>query len=561
LSIANQSYEKSFEPVKDAALKNPEAEYFTIEEFRALGMQSGLDFDKGEAVEVLDKSPNGWWLGKIGGQEGWIPSSYVQKRVKIQKGNSTAPKPDRPQPPSAKSVSEVKPESSNMPYFKNDLTAALTSMTLKSSAGQQSTKELYAAVSDFEDSSDGVVSLREGDVVEVKDKSEVEWWLVRMNGKEGWAPSSYLTKREQKESPPCRPKPPPTKNSIELSSTQKANAKQAGPPPVPDTKPVPSHKTNGKPALPLVPNTKPTSSPKPSAKPTPPTVPSGKPVSSRKASTKPAPPPVPNTKPSFSQKPNVKPAIPTLPSAKPVPSLKPKSDSLQSQKHKHKPVFPLKPIKKPSPVMNRKDDEKPKKQIGKLNTALFESKLPMLTPQHDDKPNQPEILGKRALPTTAKPKNAPGKSTTSQCVAIATYTNTDKDDISFGEGEVFDFLDDSGSGWWLVKTREGQEKWAPASYLEMKTSTVDMATKNNIPVRRDPPKPPVKPDPLKKPVSSKPAKQLYVAMATFCEDDEASISFQEGDTMEVVEQDDGGWWMVKIGDATGWAPSNYLQPM
>lgn len=573
MSIGNRSYEKSFEPVKEKSLINTEAEYVTIGDFHAVDIQSGLSFDKGEAVKILDKSPNGWWLGKIGAHEGWIPSSYVQKRNKSQKAKPYSPKPERPQQPRTKSISEIKPESSNSPDLKSDLNSALNSMRLRSSttgepsepAGQSSTKEVYAAVSDFEDSSDGVVCLKEGDVVEVLDKSEGEWWLVKLNGKEGWAPSSYLTKKEVKNSPPCKPKPPASKPSSSSRSTskpafpsvpslkpvslQKTNVKPL-PPPVPSGKPTTLRKTDGKPTPPPVPSAKPTPVQKPFAKPSPPY--KRKPGVPQKTTAKPGLPPVPSTKPSVTQKP----IPPPVPNAKPVPSTKPQTSSLKNQPHK--PVFPLKPVKQNPPVKNKKEDDaenRPKK-IGKLNTALFESKIPMLAPQLDDTPKEAEIPTKKLPPATEKPtKNEPTKPAASQCVATATFTNTDQDGLCFSEGDLFDFLEDSGSGWWLVKTRDGREGWAPASYLEMKTSgnSTPNANQTNIPQRREPPK---------RPDSSKTAaKQLYVAMATFCEDDETSISFQEGDTIEVLQQDDGGWWMVKINDETGWAPSNYLQPL
>ncbi|XP_031561245.1 SH3 and PX domain-containing protein 2A-like [Actinia tenebrosa] len=592
-SIANQSYEKHFEPVKETAAIHSEAEYVTIGDFRAVDIQSGLSFDKGEAVEILDKSPNGWWLGKIGGHEGWIPSSYVEKRNRSQKGNVVTPKPDRPQLPSSRlSISEIKPETSQSPDLKSDLNIALSSMRLKSCAasepaepsGQSSTKEMYAAVSDFEDSSDGVVCLKEGDVVEVVDKSEGEWWLVRLNEKQGWVPSSYLTKQEIKNSPaPRRPKPPASKPSSSSQgaskpalpaipsskpvSSQKMNKKPLLPS-VPsgkpgtlrktDGKPLPSpvlsgkpatlQKTNGKPTPPPVPSAKPTLAQKPKAKPSPHPVPKGKPAFPQKTTAKPVPPPVPSTKPSVSQK----------PMALPVSSRNPQRDSLQNQQHK--PVFPLKPVKQNSPVSNKKDDNinRPKK-IGKLNTALFESKIPIFAPQLDETPKQAETPSKKIPPTTEKPtRNEPAKPSASQCVAIAAFTNTDQDGLSFSEGDLFDFLEDSGSGWWLVKTQAtNREGWAPSSYLEMKTpdNITPIANQTNRPQRRDPPDPPKRPD------SSKPAKQFYVAIATFCEDDETSVSFQEGDTIEVLQQDDGGWWMVKVNDETGWAPSNYLQPL
>ncbi|KAK3749617.1 hypothetical protein QZH41_012955 [Actinostola sp. cb2023] len=485
LSISNRSYERSFEPVKEPKLLSPEAEYFTLGEFRAIDIQSGLDFDKGEAIEVLDKSPNGWWLGKIAGQEGWIPSSYIGKRQKSDKESSTSSKPKRPEPPSVQRLSEATSEKQQA-GFKNDLVAALGSVTLKKNSeptapvAQQPGKELFVAISSFEDNSEGVVSLREGDVVEVVDKSEGEWWLVRFNDKQGWTPSSYLKQRTG----PLETRPKLLDSKV-------------------------------------------------------------------------------NTKP------------------KPVPEQKPKVQILHNQHNK--PAFPVKPVKKYLPaVVGPKDDPKlagplPTKKIGKLNTALLESKIPIVPPQPEKKPHQSD---KSKLPIPPPKPLAPRQTTVSECIAIASYVHNG---VSFNKGETFQFLEDSGSGWWLVKTKDGHEIWAPVRYLEMISVEKDNAIERKKLTRREPPPPPttkpagskpVKPDPPKpakhdfpKPVrpepprkTAKPPKQLHVAIATFADDDEGSVSFQEGDTMEVMEQHDGGWWFVKVGDECGWVPSNYLRP-
>ena len=47
-------------------------------------------------------------------------------------------------------------------------------------------------VADFAAEDKGEISLRCGDVVEVVNQQQADWWLVRQNGEEGWAPSSYL---------------------------------------------------------------------------------------------------------------------------------------------------------------------------------------------------------------------------------------------------------------------------------------------------------------------------------------------------------------------------------
>ncbi|EPQ60451.1 myosin-1 [Gloeophyllum trabeum ATCC 11539] len=64
-------------------------------------------------------------------------------------------------------------------------------------------EDLYRATYAF-DGQEGEVSLVKGDVVEVVEKEDNGWWLVKKNGQEGWAPSSYL------ELVPPKPKAAPT---------------------------------------------------------------------------------------------------------------------------------------------------------------------------------------------------------------------------------------------------------------------------------------------------------------------------------------------------------------
>jgi len=39
-----------------------------------------LSFSKGDLIQILEKHESGWWLGSIDGNEGWVPSSYLEER-------------------------------------------------------------------------------------------------------------------------------------------------------------------------------------------------------------------------------------------------------------------------------------------------------------------------------------------------------------------------------------------------------------------------------------------------------------------------------------------------
>ncbi|OAD08469.1 hypothetical protein MUCCIDRAFT_116620, partial [Mucor lusitanicus CBS 277.49] len=52
---------------------------------------------------------------------------------------------------------------------------------------------------------------------------------------------------------------------------------------------------------------------------------------------------------------------------------------------------------------------------------------------------------------------------------------------------------------------------------------------------------------------------LYKAIYPFQPQEEGEVSFQKGDTMEIVEKDENGWWLARINGKDGWVPSNYLE--
>lgn len=71
-------------------------------------------------------------------------------------------------------------------------------------------KPMYKALYDFATSNDGEMGLSAGELVEVTQKEEGGgWWLVKKNGVEGWAPSTYLEYVPPKPKPvPAAPAPP-----------------------------------------------------------------------------------------------------------------------------------------------------------------------------------------------------------------------------------------------------------------------------------------------------------------------------------------------------------------
>lgn len=163
---------------------------------------------------------------------------------------------------------------------------------------------MYRAKFAFE-GQEGEMSLKKDDVVELVEKDDNGWWLVKMDGVEGWAPNNYLElvppKAVSAPPPPPRSRPAPTTTpKISLTSVV-ADASSKPVSVFPGMQPSNGSATPWK--KPLTADTTPASSRPSSAigsKPPPP------------VAAKPKPPVIP-VKPSVSAKGPAKPPIPTAP--------------------------------------------------------------------------------------------------------------------------------------------------------------------------------------------------------------------------------------------------------
>ena len=413
--------------------KTPEVEYFTLGDFRSMAIDGALNFSEGVSVEVLDKAPNGWWLGKIGGQEGWIPSSYLGKRGKESPsqeipGLGKQQKERRHQRDSAKRM-----DSNGESHLTNSVSNILK---LSSDGKSENHGKTFVTLADYESNIDGGLSCKKGEIAHFIDNKD-GWSYVKIQGKEGWMPSSYLANCSERKSTTTRP--------------------------------------------------------------------------------------VPKLKPSIAGKSHV----PSTPQEKHV-------SSVQETRPALVPAKSVKPAIKQTPVPEKPD------RPGRPQIAL-RPKFPTPNVIHS-----PSIVQKNV---TEKKKII--------CRAVESFDSANRDSLSFCKGDEFELLEDSGSGWWLVKGKDGLEGWAPASYLETVPIKPVVPAKPVKPVK---PVKPAKPDLQKGNKST--GKAVFVALAEYVdEDDGDTISFKKGDQMEVLEMDEGGWWLVKIGDKSGWAPSNYLKAL
>ncbi|KAI1903058.1 hypothetical protein AGOR_G00023280 [Albula goreensis] len=183
---------------------------------------------------------------------------------------------------------------------------------------------------------------------------------------------------------------------------------------------------------------------------------------------------------------------------------------------------------------------------------------------------------------------------------IYPYTARDRDEINLVKGATVEVIQKNLEGWWKIRY-QGQEGWAPASYLKKadiltqklaagaaahaSTNDLDGFSKQNAakenrdnqkdqkiapfneskrkvglrqrpPPRRDLtiprgvnlPKPPIPPQ----------VEEEYYTIADFQTTIPDGISFQAGVKVEVIEKNSSGWWYIQIEDKEGWAPITFI---
>ncbi|NWU33226.1 SPD2B protein, partial [Hylia prasina] len=196
---------------------------------------------------------------------------------------------------------------------------------------------------------------------------------------------------------------------------------------------------------------------------------------------------------------------------------------------------------------------------------------------------------------------------------IYPYTARDQDEMNLDKGAVVVVIQKNLEGWWKIRY-QGQEGWAPASYLRKgngdvfppklgsgssaPSSALDLdglsrqqgqvvtsrdkdglgAPRDGRPEsralpsadgRRKSPKMRQRPPPrrdltiprglnLPKPPVPPQVEEEYYTIADFQTTIPDGISFQAGMKVEVIEKNLSGWWYIQIEEKEGWAPATFI---
>ncbi|KAG8551522.1 hypothetical protein GDO81_004142 [Engystomops pustulosus] len=122
---------------------------------------SEISLKAGELVDVIEKNESGWWFVSTAEEQGWVPATYLDS----QSGT--------------KDDSEI-------------------------NTSKSGDEEKYITIQPYISQGKDEIGFEKGVTVEVIQKNLEGWWYIRYQGKEGWAPASYLKKA--KDELPCRKK-------------------------------------------------------------------------------------------------------------------------------------------------------------------------------------------------------------------------------------------------------------------------------------------------------------------------------------------------------------------
>jgi len=113
-------------------------------------------------------------------------------------------------------------------------------------------------------------------------------------------------------------------------------------------------------------------------------------------------------------------------------------------------------------------------------------------------------------------------------------------ELSGKEGERLLLVEQSTTGWWKMRNREGLSGWIPSTYLDkIEANLTSLDEKDN-------------PDKA----------EICIAVHRFSATHADEISFKVGDSIEVMQKKEDGWWKGRVHglDWTGWFPADHVEP-
>ena len=402
---------------------------------------------------------------------------------------------------------------------------------------------------------------------QVLEKSPGDWWLIELDGKEGWAPASHVKRVYRHENPPKapqRPRPPSASNKPVLSKTASAQ-QQVVSPRNEDSSPRPQQ-----PRPPLLPpnqSNKKTSQP---IKPAPPKY-SAKPFSE---STNPVANNFQNlvkNGPGPNQNPSNPPKPPAKPAAKPLPvSNKSKlitSATFESSRNEVKKPSPLTNYSKPAAagrkIRTSDPDEESKTNQHDFRSVLKPTSNNLFSKKSDasNKP-RPPVAGKPMLPNKPSNKSALAKS----CLTSNSKTPVTKAGVSAPPKPPISSSKPVLRRIQNYNSNNNNQKFKKMLDPEIVVNRVDIecTAPSILALNRHRGSPDGQDDiSVEKcdfhDISSKSdiaSESEFVAISNFTSENPLELAFSTGEVARLIKKSEDDWWFVEIKDRSGWAPSS-----
>ncbi|XP_049564050.1 SH3 and PX domain-containing protein 2B isoform X2 [Orcinus orca] len=145
---------------------------------------SEISLSVGQVVDIIEKNESGWWFVSTAEEQGWVPATCLEGQDGVQDEFS------------------LQPEEVSWRYWSlpQPMGRRRTLGDLYAISWRQ--EEKYTVIYPYTARDQDEMNLERGAVVEVIQKNLEGWWKIRYQGKEGWAPASYLKKSSGEPVPP-----------------------------------------------------------------------------------------------------------------------------------------------------------------------------------------------------------------------------------------------------------------------------------------------------------------------------------------------------------------------
>ncbi|XP_074529157.1 SH3 and PX domain-containing protein 2B isoform X2 [Halichoeres trimaculatus] len=138
---------------------------------------SEISLHVGQVVEVIEKNESGWWFVSSEDAQGWVPATCLE--AQDDPDDFTIPGEEVPR------RFWSLPRHMGRRRTLGDL--------FSTGFGQE---EKYSVIYPYAARDQDEIDLERGMIVEVIQKNLEGWWKIRYQGREGWAPASYLKKSD-----------------------------------------------------------------------------------------------------------------------------------------------------------------------------------------------------------------------------------------------------------------------------------------------------------------------------------------------------------------------------